>query len=622
MPPQVNCALPPGFELDQYRIHSQLSLGGFSIVYLAHDRDETPVAIKEYLPNALALREDGQITPNIPEEFLPAFRYGMKCFFEEGRALAGLNHPNVVRVLNFFRANETVYMVMRYERGRTLQEYITRRRGEIRESFIRYVFTRLLNGLREVHAHKLLHLDLKPSNIYLRNNGSPVLLDFGAARTTLMADTPMLKPMYTPGFAAPEHYRNRDLLGPWSDIYSVGASMYACLSGGPPQAADQRLDSDSVILASQRWIGQYSPQLLETIDWCMDLNHLKRPQTRGPGRARFAGRARGTGRKHRRQLAGPRTRPAERAGGQMRFTIFQESRVGKRKSNQDRMAYSYSRDALLMVIADGMGGHLQGEVAAQIAVQYMVESFQREAKPRLADPFLFLSRGLTNAHCAILDYADERDIEDGPRTTCVACVIQDSVAYWAHAGDSRLYVLRAGHVMTQTRDHSRVQRMIDRGLLDEDGAMTHPHRNRIYSCLGGPIAPQIEYSRKTPLLAGDTVFLCSDGVWGPLGNDQLLRLFTEIDVMQAVPRVMDSAEAAGGETCDNLTMVALNWHDSYAEEPRGSVTTKTLPLDRHTTVLEGFGDRVPIREDWDESAIEAAISEINSAINKYSSKGQ
>ena len=107
------------------------------------------------------------------------------------------------------------------------------------------------------------------------------------------------------------------------------------------------------------------------------------------------------------------------------------------------------------------------EVAAQIAVQYMVESFQREAKPRLADPFLFLSRGLTNAHCAILDYADERDIEDGPRTTCVACVIQDSVAYWAHAGDSRLYVLRAGHVMTQTRDHSRVQRMIDRGLLDE-----------------------------------------------------------------------------------------------------------------------------------------------------------
>jgi serine/threonine protein phosphatase PrpC len=184
------------------------------------------------------------------------------------------------------------------------------------------------------------------------------------------------------------------------------------------------------------------------------------------------------------------------------------------------MAYSYSRDALLMVIADGMGGHLQGEVAAQIAVQYMVEAFQREAKPRLKDPFLFLSRGLTNAHCAILDYADERDIEDGAA---------HHLRRLRHPGFGRLLgarrrlaplrAARPAHVMTQTRDHSRVQRMIDRGLLDEDGAMTHPHRNRIYSCLGGPIAPQIEYSRKTPLLAGDTVLLCSDGVWGPLGND-------------------------------------------------------------------------------------------------------
>jgi serine/threonine protein kinase len=108
----------------------------------------------------------------------------MKCFFEEGRALAKLNHPNVVRVLNFFRANETVYMVMQYERGRTLQDYIQKHQRRDRESFIRYVFTRMLNGLREVHAHKLLHLDLKPSNIYLRNDGTPVLIDFGAARQT------------------------------------------------------------------------------------------------------------------------------------------------------------------------------------------------------------------------------------------------------------------------------------------------------------------------------------------------------------------------------------------------------------------------------------------------------
>src|SRR5512133_1877515 len=124
MTQQANQPLPPGFQLDGYRIEHQLSLGGFSIVYLATDEEGRFVAIKEYLPNSLALRGEGEINPVISEEHMPAFRYGMKCFFEEGRALAKLSHPNVIRVLNFFRANETVYMVMEYENGRTLQEFI------------------------------------------------------------------------------------------------------------------------------------------------------------------------------------------------------------------------------------------------------------------------------------------------------------------------------------------------------------------------------------------------------------------------------------------------------------------------------------------------------------------
>ncbi len=279
MPSQVNCPLPSGFQLDQYRIERQLSLGGFSIVYLAHHADGTPVAIKEYLPNSLALRKDGEIEPQVPEENAPAFRYGMKCFFEEGRSLAKLMHPNVVQVLNFFRANGTVYMVMRFERGRTLHEYIQKHRGEVREAFIRAVFARMLNGLREVHAHKLLHLDIKPSNIYLRNDGTPVLLDFGAARQTLVADQPMLKPMYTPGFASPEQFSNRDTLGPWSDIYSVGASLYACIVGTAPQRSDERSEHDTVAPTARTFAGQYSPQLLQTIDWCLKLDPLERPQS-------------------------------------------------------------------------------------------------------------------------------------------------------------------------------------------------------------------------------------------------------------------------------------------------------------------------------------------------------
>lgn len=279
MTQQANHALPAGFQLDEYRIEHQLSLGGFSIVYLATNAQDEFVAIKEYLPNSLALRGEGEIKPLISEDHMPAFRYGMKCFFEEGRALAKLSHPNVIRVLNFFRANDTVYMVMEYEHGRTLQEFIQKNRALVTENFIRNVFTKLLNGLREVHSHKLLHLDLKPSNIYMRNDYTPVLIDFGAARQTLASDTPMLKPMYTPGFASPEHYSQRDLLGPWSDIYSVGASMYSALAGSAPQAADSRLEKDKLIPAMARWEGQYSDQLLETVDWCLCLNHLYRPQS-------------------------------------------------------------------------------------------------------------------------------------------------------------------------------------------------------------------------------------------------------------------------------------------------------------------------------------------------------
>src|SRR5690349_14095883 len=211
----TNQALPGGYALLNYRIDRQISRGGFSIVYRAFDETGQPVAIKEYLPSSLVLRTEGDIVRASSAENLTSFRYGMKCFFEEGRALAKINHPNVVRVINFFRANETVYLVMRYERGRTLQEHIQKKSGPIKEDWLCNTFVQLLNGLREVHSNKLLHLDIKPGNIYVRNDGNPVLIDFGAARQTLASDGLKLPPMYTPGFASPEHHQQRDRLGPW-----------------------------------------------------------------------------------------------------------------------------------------------------------------------------------------------------------------------------------------------------------------------------------------------------------------------------------------------------------------------------------------------------------------------
>ena len=276
---QLNSPLEAGTELHGYRILRVLATGGFSFGYLAHDDNDAPVAIKEYLPSTLSLRINGEMRPNIPESDLAVFRYGMKCFFDEGRALADLLHPNVVRVLNFFRANETVYLVMRYERGRTLQEHIRQRRSALDEPWIRKTFALLLNGLREVHTNKLLHLDIKPANVYVRNDGTPLLIDFGAARHALSAEGVHMPPTYTPGFASPEQHVRRENLGPWSDIYSVGATMFACLASAAPQPADERLEKDLVVPARRAYAGKYSAELLDTIDWCLQLDHLQRPQS-------------------------------------------------------------------------------------------------------------------------------------------------------------------------------------------------------------------------------------------------------------------------------------------------------------------------------------------------------
>jgi serine/threonine protein kinase len=278
MPTQANQPLPEGTSLQNYRILRTLAAGGFSFVYLAHDRNEQPVAIKEYLPSTLPLRVNGS-APQVAEADLARFRVGMKLFFEEAGTLAKLSHPNVMRVQDIFRANDTVYLVMRYERGRALNEHLHALTGPVSDLWMRNTFAQLLDGLREVHTAKLLHLDIKPANVYLRNDGTPLLIDFGAARQVLSAEGMKLPPLYTPGFAAPEMHERRDLLGPWSDIYSVGATMYACLSRATPQAANAREKADALAPATRAWAKKYDADLLEIIDWCLRLDHLKRPQS-------------------------------------------------------------------------------------------------------------------------------------------------------------------------------------------------------------------------------------------------------------------------------------------------------------------------------------------------------
>lgn len=301
----------------------------------------------------------------------------------------------------------------------------------------------------------------------------------------------------------------------------------------------------------------------------------------------------------------------------MKFTIYQESRIGKRASNQDRVAYCYSRDALLMVIADGMGGHLHGELAAHIAVQTIAGGFKREARPSLADPARFLFQALSHSHQAINELAANRSLAEAPRTTCVACVVQRDAAYWAHAGDSRLYLLRRRRLLAQTRDHTRVQMMLDQGLIDAADAAAHPARNRVFSCLGGMHPPQIDLSQETALESGDIIALCSDGAWAPLGNDLLVHTLADSNPMHSVPRALDLADARAGENGDNLSLIAMQWNVSHAGGAPSNVSTLTMPLDAINTELgEAGGGHGPT--DLSEDDIERAIIEIRTAIQKFS----
>ncbi len=302
----------------------------------------------------------------------------------------------------------------------------------------------------------------------------------------------------------------------------------------------------------------------------------------------------------------------------MKFTIYQDSRKGGRQYNQDRVGYSYSRDALLLVVADGMGGHLHGEVAAQITVELVCDQFQKRAKPVLPRPAQFLTDVMNLCHDAIFNYASSHQMDEVPRTTCVACVVQDGVAYWAHVGDSRLYLVRNDKVVARTRDHSKVRKLVDLGQITAEQARNHPEKNKIYSCLGGFYPPEIESGGKVALADGDSLLLCTDGFWGEVGEDELIHFLGAFPALFAVPQMMDRAEVRGGREGDNLSAIAINWHDEGGQhDERGFVSTQKLDahtISTHLSRMDATGQSAEVTED----DIEKAIAEIQAAIRKYS----
>lgn len=254
----------------------------------------------------------------------------------------------------------------------------------------------------------------------------------------------------------------------------------------------------------------------------------------------------------------------------MNFSIHQASHIGNRKFNQDRAAYAYSSDALLLVLADGMGGHLHGELAASLIMETFVESFRDQADPRIADPKKFLSESMRAAHERIMRYPYDEEKGGFPGSTCVVALIQDDKMYWGHAGDSRLYFLRGNQVLTRTLDHSLVYHWVELGMISAEEARTHPQRNQITNCLGGAEDMfYMEPGKPIPLQAGDVILLGSDGLWGSFTDNELVESFAGNPVTKTLDNLVALALHREAGHSDNVTGIALRWGDS---EPANDTT--------------------------------------------------
>lgn len=294
----------------------------------------------------------------------------------------------------------------------------------------------------------------------------------------------------------------------------------------------------------------------------------------------------------------------------MKFSIYQLSRLGGRKKNEDCMGYSYTRDAGLLTVADGMGGHPDGEVAAQIALQSFTTRFQTQAKPRLADVSGFLSSSVMAAHHEIIRHASATAMFDTPRTTVVAALVQQGVLYWVHCGDSRLYIVREGRLLTRTRDHSYSEAQARTGK-DIKGV----NRNVLFTCLGSISRPLFDLGGPLTLQRGDKVLLCSDGLWDSLEDETIVQTLSQLPVGEAVPALVDKALLVAGDHSDNVTALALEWETQESDQEATGFT--------HTEQLDDSGFATTIQpmeldelDAFDDQAIERSIAEINAAIRR------
>ena len=278
-------ALPRGHRLHEYELLRVLGFGGFGMTYLGFDHNlDKAVAIKEYLPDDIAVRTRNNSVIPKASQFRVDFDWGMDRFLDEARTLACFDHRHIVKVYRFFKAHGTAYIVMEYAEGETLSEFL-KRNGTLTETELKAILNPILDGLEVVHKIDFLHRDIKPGNIIIRDeDGLPVLLDFGSARQAIGVKTRSITSILTPGYAPIEQYSSRGGQGPWTDIYALGGVCYCTLTGQAPDDAPDRLHDDPLIPVSKQCSGQARQRFLAAVDWALAVDENNRPQSIGEWR--------------------------------------------------------------------------------------------------------------------------------------------------------------------------------------------------------------------------------------------------------------------------------------------------------------------------------------------------
>jgi len=291
MASKTRSALKVGATLDVYKIEKILGQGGFGITYLAEDVNlEKKVAIKEYLPVGLAVREGGATVRPESTEAEADFRWGLDQFLGEAKTLAKFQHPNIVQVLRFFEAHGTAYIVMNFVHGQSLHDRMQRRKKINEEELKKFLFP-ILDGLESVHQAGFLHRDIKPGNIFIADDGEPMLLDFGAARSALLDKSRGLTAIVTRGYAPIEQYSKRGHQGPWTDIYALAGVLYEIVTGNDPVEATDRVIEDPQVPAFEAGVGRLSDTLLLAIDHALAVHPEQRPRSVADWRAELRGEA-------------------------------------------------------------------------------------------------------------------------------------------------------------------------------------------------------------------------------------------------------------------------------------------------------------------------------------------